>query len=643
MIRGRFDIATTMLCAFAFATNVAAQTNGFEPVTRDQLANPPAGDWLMINRTYDEQRFSPLDQVNKGNVGQLKMAWTRGLAAGTSETTPIVAQGVMYVVSPGAGVLAINAINGDQIWEYWRELPKDMAAIIGDAQRARTKGLAIFEDLVFYDAPDGFIVALDAKTGKVRWETKVHDYKDQTQSTSAPIVADSKVITGRTCEKRVGCFIAAHDAKTGKELWKFYNTPAPGEPGGDSWGNIPVDGRIASSWGLPGSYDPTRKVLYWAISNPKPWTRWKRHGNIDAVPRAAPSELYSNSTVAIDVETGKLVWYYQHLPGDDWDLDHIHERTLVRTRINPDPAAVKWINPNIPRGQERDVVVEVAEAGGIWVLDRQTGQFLWATPFPLDVPDFHISRIDVDTGRTHINWDKVKKKDGDRVLVCFHNTRSFWATAYHPGKNSLYIPLSRCLSRHDRELREPGRLRPSPPGHASGIRSAEIRLHRQSESRDRQGRRDPFATGPRQRLGAGDRGRPGVLGRHGSPLPRLRRRYRKGSVGDRARRHHLDQHHYLHGERTPVCGGDDRRCAVGHGRPARRGQEFQAGARPQRDLRLRIARGAMNDWRPSLSLLVRRGEGRNLYDDHTFVRHRSLARAVAGGEQSIANEPIERA
>ena len=121
-------------------------------------------------------------------------------------------------------MLAINAINGDQIWEYWRDIPKDMARHHRRGAACASKNLAIYEDMVFFAAPDGFIVALDAKTGKVRWETKVHDYKDQTQSTSAPIVADGKVITGRTCEKRVGCFIAAHDAKTGKELWKFYNT-----------------------------------------------------------------------------------------------------------------------------------------------------------------------------------------------------------------------------------------------------------------------------------------------------------------------------------------------------------------------------------------------------------------------------------
>src|SRR5215207_5145461 len=146
--------------------------------------------------------------------------------------------GVMYVVSHGSGVLAIDATTGDTIWEYFREMPKDIGDFIRTAQRSRQKGLAIYEDLVFTDASDGFLVALDAKTGKVRWETKAHDHKDGTEHTSAPIVAESKVITGRTCTKRAGCFIAAHDAKTGKELWKFYHTAAPGDPGGDTWGQV---------------------------------------------------------------------------------------------------------------------------------------------------------------------------------------------------------------------------------------------------------------------------------------------------------------------------------------------------------------------------------------------------------------------
>ena len=356
-------VAAAMLCAIA--TQSFGQNEGFQPVTNDVLANPPPGDWLMINRTYDEQRFSPLDQINTSNAGQLQMAWSRGLPTGTNETTPIVHQGVMYTVNPGGGVIAINATNGDLIWEYERQYPKEMADFVGGPERARSKGLAIYEDMIYFLAHDGAIVALDAKTGKERWVNVVQNFKELAQATSSPIVVDGKVITNRTCETRADCFLSAHDAKTGKELWKFYNTPAEGEPGGDSWGKVPTEKRIASAWGLPGSYDPERKLLYWGISNPKPWTRWKRHGDINAVPREAPSELYSNSTVAVDIETGKLKWYYQHLPGDDWDLDHVHERTLVRTAINPDPAAVKWINPNIPRGEVRNVVVSVGEAGGI--------------------------------------------------------------------------------------------------------------------------------------------------------------------------------------------------------------------------------------------------------------------------------------
>src|SRR5262245_7688486 len=233
------------------ATPLCAQTGDFKPVTREMLANPSPGDWLMLNRTYDEQRFSPLKEINRDTVAGLQLAWARGMAAGTNETIPIVYQGVMYVVSPGAGVLALDATNGDLIWDYAREYPKDMTDFIGAPTAARQKGLAIFEDMSFFESPDGFLVALDARTGKVRWETKVQDYKELTQHTSAPLVVEGKVITGRTCETRAGCFIAAHDARTGKEVWKFYNTAAPGQPGGDTWGSVPAEQRVASSWGLP--------------------------------------------------------------------------------------------------------------------------------------------------------------------------------------------------------------------------------------------------------------------------------------------------------------------------------------------------------------------------------------------------------
>jgi alcohol dehydrogenase (cytochrome c) len=423
------------------AVVLCAQGRTFRQITDQMLKNPDPSDWLMLNRTYDEQRFSPLSQINRSNVAQLNLAWSRGLPRGRNETVPIVADGVMYVARPGGGVLALNATNGDLIWEYLRDMPKEATEFIGGNELARPKSLAIYQDLIFHNAPDGFLVALDARTGKVRWETKVHDYKDLTEHSSGPIVAAGKVITGRQCEnQRKGCFIAAHDAMTGQEVWRFYNTAAPGDPGGDSWGNVSVDKRIASTWGLPGSYDPIRNLVYWGISNPKPYTRLLRHGSVDDISRTAPADLFSNSTVAINVGNGTLNWYYQHLPGDDWDLDHTHERTLLHTRFNPDPKAVKWINPKVPQGSEHDVVVAVGEGGGIWVIERGTGQFLWAMPFPVDVPEFAISEIDVETGRTHINSSALLMKDGDRHVVCFHNTRGYWSTAYDPGRNSLYIP-----------------------------------------------------------------------------------------------------------------------------------------------------------------------------------------------------------
>ena len=427
-------------------TGAFAQTKDFKPVTQDVLQNPDPADWLMISRTYDEQRFSPLDQINKGNVANLRMTFARGLPSGTQESTPIVHDGVMYMLEPGANLLAINATNGDTIWEYKRDYPKDLADKIRGLNLSRSKAIAIYQDMVYFTAPDGYIVAVDAKTGKLRWEAKAFDLDTGTEHSGGLIVADGKVISNRTCKTRTGCFVLANDAMTGKELWKFYNTAGAGEPGGDSWGGMATEKRVASSWGIPGSYDPQRRIVYWSTSNPIPDTRLKRHGNPDAVPYEAPSELYSNSTLALDIDTGKLKWYYQHLPGDDWDSDHVHERTLMHEKVSPDPKFVKWINPKIPKGEEHDIVVEVAEAGDVFALDRQTGQFLWAMPFPYDVPNVSMNAIDVDTGRTHINKSLVFNKENQRNLICFQNTRSWWATSFDPKTNSLYVPFQdACL------------------------------------------------------------------------------------------------------------------------------------------------------------------------------------------------------
>ena len=414
---------------FLSAACASAQVKNFVPVTQQMLENPAPEDWLMFSRTYDSQRYSPLKQINKGNIGQLRMAWVRGMGNGQTETIPIVHNGVMYVVNPGAIVQALDASNGDVLWEYQRKVPANVAA------QGRTKNPAIFQDIVVYTAPDSSVVGLDARTGEIRWEVKV----DPRGNTSGPVIAEGKVISGGACAgNRAGCFISAHDALTGKEIWRFFTTPAPGEPGDETWGGAPLDKRLASTWGLPGAYDPVKKLLYWGVANPMPDNRAERHGKADAVPHEGPVDLYSNSTLAIDPNTGKLNWYYQHVPGDDWDLDYTNDRTLVRTRVNPDPKFVKWINPDIPKGELRDVVVAIGEGGGLFALDRSNGKFLWATPFPFDVPEFHISNIDGKTGRVTLNWDKVFKGPGETHTVCYWNARSYWPTAYHPGTNSLY-------------------------------------------------------------------------------------------------------------------------------------------------------------------------------------------------------------
>ena len=424
----------------ALATAAVAQVKTFSPVTPAMLLNPGPDDWLMYSRTYDAQRYSPLNQINRQNVGRLTQVWSNALPAGTIEIIPIVHSGVMYVAVPSqengmprTAVQALDATTGGLIWEYKRPA--------GGVSRAKT--LSIFEDLILFAAPDGFIVALDARTGQVRWETK-----SSGSLTSGTIVFGDKVLSGRSCSARADCYVVAHDARSGKEVWRFYTAAGSDDPAGDvTWGGAPEAKRAASPWGLGGSYDPVRKTIYWGVANPTPYTRAARHdGNVEAIPKTAPADLYSNSTVALNMDTGKLTWYYQHLPGDDWDQDYTNERILLRTRVNPDPKFVKWINPDIPRNQERDIVVNVGEGGGIFALDRTSGQFLWANTFPFDDPNFLISNIDVKTGKTTINWDVVLKQPGERHVICSYNAKSYWPMSYHPGKNSLYVPyVDNCL------------------------------------------------------------------------------------------------------------------------------------------------------------------------------------------------------
>ena len=448
----RIAVPFILLPLSLHAASAQSQTTAdFVPVTDAMLAAPDESDWLLYSRTYDAQRYSPLDQINRDNVGQLESAWSVPIPDGVIEVIPIVYDGVMYLPVPasdsdddgepeGGGVMALDATNGETLWHYQPEEPMS----------SRAKSISIYGDLILFSAPAGGrdpepIIALDARTGELRWSTPV----TQENHTAGTLVADGKVISGRTCNSsREECYIVAHDALTGEEVWRFHTAPGAGEPGDESWAGTPVSERRASTWGLPGGYDPELGVVYWGISNPMPNTRAARHdGDPSAISDSAPADLYSNSTIALDVNTGELVWYYQHLPGDDWDMDINHEKVLLSTALEPDPAFVKWISPNFRRGEVRDVLVTSGEGGGFWVNDQRTGEFLWAMPFPYDTPNFILSDIDVETGATRINWDNVLLEPGANRTICYWNTRNYWPTAYHPGENAIYIPyFDYCLS-----------------------------------------------------------------------------------------------------------------------------------------------------------------------------------------------------
>ena len=442
-----FASAAFALVVFC-AVHVRAQQPGrnLVPLTEENLKNPSPNDWLMYDRTYDAHRFSPLQQINKSNISQLKLAWSFTEGAGAQEGIPLVHDGVMYLQAPGAVIEAIDAATGQLIWKHERPMPDNIKG------GARAKTIAIGYDMVFWTSPDSYLEALDARTGERRWEAKT----ETRGATQGAVIAGDKVISGGACGgKHENCFIDAHDAKTGKLLWKFMTAAETGQPGGDTWGGLPDDKRVTGPWGLSGTYDPSTNSVIWGIANPTPNTRLERHeGNFNAIPTHAPADLFSNSTVSLNADTGKLNWYYQHLPGDDWDEDWTNDRILVTTTLDPTPATAKWYNHKIKPGERRDIVLATGESGGVFALDRHTGEFLWANPWPYDVPNFFLKNID-ENGITYLNESAMLPRPNMTNIVCFFNTRSYWAQAYSPLTNSLYVPFVDACNKE--ETRDPGK------------------------------------------------------------------------------------------------------------------------------------------------------------------------------------------
>ncbi len=431
-------LVSLMLASAAPAQQAADPTKNLTPVTDAMLHNPPANDWLMWRRTYDGYGFSPLDQINKDNVKDLKVAWTWSLTSGATETTPIVHDGVLFIFNYGNKIQALNAATGDLIWEYKRDLP---APLIANTPNLSTRNLAIYDNMLIAATSDAHIIALDTKTGKVVWDHATADWAKGWRYTGGPFIINGKVIQGMTgCGNAEpgGCFITGNDAKTGAELWRVQTIAHPGDPNYDTWNGLPVESRFGASAWITGSYDPEQNLVFYGTGQPYPWIAEMR-GTLPAKPGAKHNAMYSDSTLALNPDTGQLKWYHQHLEDDTWDLDYVYERLLVDLPVN---------------GETRKAVVTSGKLGILEALDRTNGQWLWHKE---TVPQNVVASIDPKTGEKTINPAAIPHL-GQTTVNCPADPggRGWPATAYNPKTGTLYMPLNEYCSNTTPTPLDPG-------------------------------------------------------------------------------------------------------------------------------------------------------------------------------------------
>ena len=434
-LAGRTAIASLLAIALiSQAIGQDAGTAAFEPVTDAMIQNPDPKDWLSWRRTLDSWGYSPLAQINKANVGQLRMVWARPLNAGSQEGTPLVHNGILYFPEPGDVIAAIDVKSGDVLWQHRRQLPKDLAEhlTVPDTKR----NIALYGNLIVASSSDDFIYALDARTGAQVWETKIMDYKRGAKQSSGPIIANGLAITGRSCEPEGGpdaCVITAHDARTGKEVWRTSTIARGSDPNDATWGGLPLEKRVQVGAWMIASYDPKLKLIYMGTSVTAPTPKFMLAGN-------DKTYLYHNSTLALDVTTGRIVWHYQHIV-DHWDLDHPFARMLVDQAAAPDPKDVSWINPRIDRKKLYKTVTGVpGKTGIIYTLDRETGEFLWARP---TVYQNVVQSIDGATGRVTVNPDTTFDSYGKAKLACpsASGGANYMTGSYSPLTHTLFLPM----------------------------------------------------------------------------------------------------------------------------------------------------------------------------------------------------------
>ena len=384
------------------------------PVTAAMLTDVPDGSWLLWRRTYDAFGFSPLKQINTTNVGDLRVAWTWSLPPGPNEATPIAHDGVLFVHGFGDHLQALDAATGDLLWQYSRRLPTGVAPSL-------KRGISIYGDRLYVPTSDAHVVALDVKTGSVVWDQPVGDLETGLRMTGGTLVANGKVIVGTTGRAEGGNYIVALDAGTGREVWRLRTIPHPGEPGGETWNGLSPEERNGGSVWIPGSYDPVANLAFFAPGNTYDTGPLR---DLVAQPGVTNDALYLDSTLAVNPDTGELVWYFQHQANGQWDLDWAFERQIMQLPIN---------------GVTKRVVVTTGKQAIFDILETDTGQYVSSIDLGLQTG---IIAIDPVTGAKTQDPTLIPG-DGETKMVCPHVSggRGWMPTAYDARAKVVYVPI----------------------------------------------------------------------------------------------------------------------------------------------------------------------------------------------------------
>lgn len=425
------------------------------PVTDADLETPPAEDWLNWRRTYNGWGYSPLDQIDRKNVDGLRLVWSWAMASGPTNGTPLVHEGVMFVQNYGDAVEALDAATGDLLWRWSERLPRGKRAM-------QKKAMAIYGTNIYAATSDNRLVALDMKTGQKVWEAQVGKDGLPAYMTGGPVAVKGKIIVGMSgcaSTETGGCFIAAFDAKTGAEAWRFNTTTQPDDPTGDTWNGIPAGERLGGSVWIPGTYDAELDLVYFGAGQPYPWSSYVR-GTSPQKPGMKNNALFTNSTLALDPDTGELKWYYQHLPNDSWDMDYAFERQIIEAPVD---------------GRMRKLVVTSGKMAIIEALDAKTGEFVFAKDLGLQTL---VKAIDPKTGEKTIDRS-LDPEPGKTVHFCPHagGARSWPGVGWDPESKTMFLPLQmHCAEYQPYPLGEDGefaggnaRWRILPPKNGEGF------------------------------------------------------------------------------------------------------------------------------------------------------------------------------